>query len=276
MVSEEIRLDAYLVETGQVSGRERAKELIKAGAVTVNGRPVTKAATRVTARDQVACDTSSLRFVSRGGLKLEKALLISQVEVTGMVALDVGASTGGFTDCLLKAGADRVYAVDVGTDQLHPTLREDPRVISLEGTDIRSPQVSEHIPDSSIDLCAIDVSFISLRLVLPAIRRFLKPGATVLCLIKPQFEAGRAAVGKRGVVRDRRTHQTVLTSLCDFFTEQTLVVQHLDFSPVTGGEGNIEFLAVLVYSDTKAAVPAVIPVGEVVQRAHTQLKPESR
>ncbi len=275
MANGEVRLDAYLVETGRVSGRERAKELIKAGAVTVNGRPVVKAATKITADDTVECDTSSLRFVSRGGLKLEKALLMSDIPVTGLTALDVGASTGGFTDCLLKAGASRVYAVDVGTDQLHPTLRQDPRVVSLEGTDIRSEAVSLHIPDHTVDLCAIDVSFISLRLILPAVRRFLKPGATILCLIKPQFEAGRQAVGKRGVVRDRRVHQTVLTSLCEFFAEQSLSVKEMDFSPVTGGEGNIEFLAVLVYSDTNVA-PTAISVRELVDRAHQQLKPESR
>ncbi len=271
----ELRLDAYLVGAGLVSGRERAKELIKAGAVTVNGRPVMKAATKITPADTVECDTSSVRFVSRGGLKLEKALQMSDIAVSGLVALDVGASTGGFTDCLLKAGAARVYAVDVGTDQLHPTLRENPRVVSLEGTDIRSDTVSVHIPDHSIDLCAIDVSFISLRLILPAVRRFLKPGAVVLCLIKPQFEAGRQAIGKRGVVRDRRVHQTVLHSLCEFFAEQSLSVKGMDFSPVTGGEGNIEFLVVLVYSDTSAP-PATFPIKELVDRAHRELKPESR
>jgi 23S rRNA (cytidine1920-2'-O)/16S rRNA (cytidine1409-2'-O)-methyltransferase len=266
------RLDAFLVANGYVSGREKAKELIEAGAVTVNGVTVTKSAKKVMCADAVTCDTSSVRFVGRGGLKLEKALQISGLDVTGCVALDVGASTGGFTDCLLQAGAKRVYAVDVGTDQLHPALRADDRVIVLEDTDIRSSQLKEIIPTNSVDVCAIDVSFISLKQVIPSVLPFLKNGAHLLCLIKPQFEAGKAAVGKKGVVRDKKVHHAVLQDMCGFFTEKNLTIEDLDYSPVKGGEGNIEFLIVLVYSNTKAKEFSVVSIKDVVEKAHQSLR----
>lgn len=271
-----MRLDAFLVAKGYVSGREKAKELIENGAVTVNGKTVLKAAFKVTDDSVIECDTSSIRFVGRGGLKLEKALQISGLDVTGMVAMDVGASTGGFTDCLLKAGARSVYAIDVGTDQLHPTLREDERVTVLEGTDIRSDALHSIIPPKSLDICAVDVSFISLEQVVPSVLPFLKDGATLLCLIKPQFEAGKSAVGKHGVVRDKKVHCSVLETVCGFFVSLGLTIQKLDFSPVTGGEGNIEFLIVLVYSNTKAPVFAPVPVREVVEKAHEFLKKGGR
>lgn len=271
-----MRLDAFLVAQGWVSGREKAKELIAAGAVTVNGQPVYKAAKTVCVTDKVLCDTSSVRFVGRGGLKLEKALQISGLDVDGMTALDVGASTGGFTDCLLQAGVNHVYAVDVGSDQLHSSLRADTRVTVLENTDIRSDAAKAAIPPQSIDVCAVDVSFISLQQVLPSVVPFLKPQATVLALIKPQFEAGRAAVGKRGVVRDKKVHAAVLQSLCDFSCTKGFSVQALTHSPITGGEGNIEFLIILVYSNTKAAAWTPIAVGDVVQTAHKELQKGGR
>lgn len=271
-MSEMMRLDALLVAKGYVSGREKAKELIENGAVAVNGKAVTKASQKVAIESELVCDTSSVRFVGRGGFKLEKALSVSGLDVRGAVAMDVGASTGGFTDCLLQAGAEKVYAIDVGTDQLHHSLREDTRVVVLEGTDVRSNALRDVIPESSVDVCAVDVSFISLTQVLPATVPFLKDGATVLCLIKPQFEAGKSAVGKKGVVRDAKVHRRVLESLCVFFNENHFSVKTLDFSPITGGEGNIEFLAELVYSNTKPCAPLPLSVREVVDAAHANLK----
>ncbi len=272
MSGEMMRLDALLVMKGFVSGREKAKKLIENGAVTVAGKAVTKASVKVPCDSDIICDTSSVRFVGRGGFKLEKALQISGVNVEGKVAMDVGASTGGFTDCLLQVGAKRVYAIDVGTEQLHPVLRDDSRVVVLEGTDVRSPILQGSIPAVSIDVCAIDVSFISLTLVLPAVLPFLKDGATVLCLIKPQFEAGKSAIGKKGVVRDAKIHRRVLEDLCVFFSDNMLSVQALDFSPITGGEGNIEFLAALTYSSMQTPTPLPVSVKDVVDAAHKMLK----
>lgn len=266
-----MRLDAFLVENGYVSGREKAKELIESGAVTVNGIAVTKAAKHVTEQDTVVCDTSSIRYVGRGGMKLEKALQISGFDPGGCTAMDVGASTGGFTDCLLQAGAEKVYAVDVGTDQLHPSLRDNHKVVVLEGTDIRSEALKDVIPAHSIDVCAIDVSFISLQRVLPAITTYLRENATVLCLVKPQFEAGRAAVGKKGVVRDKKVHCAVLEEFCRFCGDQKFRVETLDFSPITGGEGNIEFLIILVYTNTETGGTTVVPIKETVEKAHRTL-----
>ena len=272
MSNEMMRLDALLVAKGYVSGREKAKELIENGAVTVSGKVVQKASLKVPCDSDITCDTTSVRFVGRGGFKLEKALVVSGVNVNGAVAMDVGASTGGFTDCLLQAGAETVYAIDVGTDQLHPALREDARVVVLEGTDVRSPLLQATIPAGSVDVCAVDVSFISLTHVLPAVLPFLKDGATVLCLVKPQFEAGKSGIGKKGVVRDAKVHRRVLEELCLFFSQTALSVQALDFSPITGGEGNIEFLAALVYSNTKACTPLPVSVKDVVETAHKMLK----
>ncbi len=270
MSKDGMRLDAYLVSHGLVSGRDRAKSLITQGAVQVNGKTITKSSFCVPAEAVVECDTTSVRFVGRGGLKLEKALHMSGISAENAVAMDVGASTGGFTDCLLQNGAVTVYAVDIGHDQLHPSLREDKRVVVLEDTDIRSERLRQIVPAGSVDICAIDVSFISLKQVLPSVIPFLKPESTVLCLIKPQFEAGRSGVGKKGVVRDARVHGNVLREMCGVFEQNGLRLQALDFSPVTGGEGNIEFLAVLRYSDT--AQTATVDIREVVEKAHITLK----
>lgn len=275
-MSGDMRLDAFLVASGLVSGREKAKQLIENGAVTVNGKTVVKAFVKVNDTSDVTCDTSSIRFVGRGGFKLEKALEISELDVSGLIAMDVGASTGGFTDCLLQSGVGHVYAIDVGTDQLHPSLREDTRVTVLEGTDVRSERLREFILLHSVDVCAIDVSFISLKQVIPAVLPYLKENATLLCLIKPQFEAGKAAVGKHGVVRDKKTHCQVLEELCALFTTEDLHVKRLDYSPITGGEGNIEFLIVLVYSNTKEQSYTPVPVRNVVEKAHEALKKGGR
>ena len=271
-MSDGVRLDALLVMRGLISGREKAKELIENGAVLVNGKVMRKASLKVDAECELQCDTSSVRFVGRGGFKLEKALQISELDVSGKIAMDVGASTGGFTDCLLQSGAEKVYAIDVGTGQLHPSLCADARVINMEGTDIRSNVLHDNIPSRSVDVCAIDVSFISLQQVLPSVLPYLRNGATILCLIKPQFEAGRSAVGKHGVVKDKKAHCAVLEAFCAFVFSLGLQVKCLDFSPVTGGEGNIEFLSVLVYTDTSAMCVLPAPIREVVESAHKTLK----
>lgn len=243
------RLDAWLVTHGMATGRDKACERIRGGCVTVNGVVVQKPSYRVGEGDAVTC-TATDAFVGRGGLKLSHALGKTEPLPAGFVAMDVGASTGGFTDCLLQNGAARVYAVDVGHDQLHPSLRADARVVDLSGTDVRrQEQLRERVAPSSVDVLTMDVSFISLRAVLPSVLPFLKPQARLFLLIKPQFEAGRADVGKNGIVRDRRVHCRVLRELCTFFEEQGCAVETVTPSPVTGGagrrEGNIEYVALL-------------------------------
>lgn len=239
------RLDAYLVSAGYVTGREKAKELLASGQVLVNGTPVTKASRRISDTDVVTCDAPAQKYVGRGGFKLEKAVEMAGLALTGLTAMDVGASTGGFTDCMLQNGAAHVYAVDVGHDQLHPTLREDARVTVLEGTDIRSEKLAETVSAGSVDFCSVDVSFVSLSYILPSILPYLSAEATLVCLIKPQFEAGKSAVGKHGVVKDRKAHVRVLADQLSLFAQHNLVPRWVGYSPITGGEGNIEYLAVL-------------------------------
>lgn len=263
------RLDAYLVALGVASGREKAKELIEAGYVTVNGTAVTKASRRIASTDAVVCAAPAQKYVGRGGYKLERAIQAAGLTLTDVVAMDVGASTGGFTDCMLQNGAAKVYAVDVGHDQLHPTLRVDPRVVVLEGTDVRSAALAAAVAAESVAFCSVDVSFVSLSHVLPAILPYLAQDATLVCLIKPQFEAGKSAIGKHGVVKDRKVHGQVLSRQLRLFSEAGLTPVWLGHSPITGGEGNIEYLAVL-RRDT-ATVP-VWDTAAVVQTAFEQLK----
>lgn len=263
------RLDAYLVAVGTASGREKAKELIEAGYVSVNGTVVTKASRRVTPTDVAVCAAPAQKYVGRGGYKLEKAIQAAGLTLTDVVAMDVGSSTGGFTDCMLQRGAAKVYAVDVGHDQLHVKLREDPRVVVLEGTDVRSEALAAAVAADSITFCSVDVSFVSLSHVLPAILPYLAQDATLVCLIKPQFEAGKAAVGKHGVVKDKKVHAQVLSRQLCLFSEWDLTPIWLGHSPITGGEGNIEYLAVL-RRDT-ASVP-LWDTAKIVQTAFEQLK----
>lgn len=238
-----MRLDAYLVHSGVFGGRDTAKRHIEAGEVTVNGRTVTKPSFTVHDGDAVCCDARE-RYVGRGGYKLEKAIEQAGLCLNGVVAMDVGASTGGFTDCMRQHGARLVYAVDVGTNQLHPTLREDTAVVCLENTDIRDAAVCDRLAEPPT-FCAVDVSFISLTQVIPAVIRLLSPDATLVCLIKPQFEAGRSAIGKNGVVKDRAVHRAVLSDLLLQFASFGCGCRALMYSPIRGGEGNIEYLAVL-------------------------------
>ena len=263
------RLDAYLVAVGTASGREKAKEIIEAGYVSVNGTIVTKASRRITPADAVVCAAPTQKYVGRGGYKLERAIEAASLTLTDAIAMDVGSSTGGFTDCMLQNGAARVYAVDVGHDQLHPTLRANPRVVVLEGTDIRSEALAAAVAEGSITFCSVDVSFVSLSNVLPAILPYLAQDATLVCLVKPQFEAGKAAVGKHGVVKDRKVHGQVLSRQLCLFAEHELTPVWLDHSPITGGEGNIEYLAVL---RRDAATVPVWDTAAIVQTAFEQLK----
>jgi len=269
-MSEELcRLDTWLVQQGFATGREKAKELLAAGHVTVNGIPADKPSRRISPADVVVCAAPTPRYVGRGGLKLEKALNSSGVKLDGLTAMDVGASTGGFTDCMLQYGAAHVYAVDVGHDQLHPTLRQDKRVTVLEGTDIRSPQLAAVVSAGSVAFCSVDVSFVSLSHILPAVLPYLTAEATLVCLIKPQFEAGRASLSKRGVVRDKRAHIRVLQTMLALFSKLDLTPMLLTHSPVTGGEGNIEYLAVLRRGGAEDARP--VDATAVVQAAFEAL-----
>lgn len=239
MNRDRLRADRLLVEGGHFESRARAQAAIAAGLVRADDRPVTRASDLLD-RDARITASAPHPFVSRGGLKLVAALDAFGFDPDGRICLDVGASTGGFTDALLARGARQVYAVDVGRDQLHASLRADPRVTSLEGRDVRSLD-RDTIADPP-SLCAIDVSFISLRLVLPAILPLLAPGAGLAALIKPQFEAGRERVGRGGIVRDPAIHATVCDEIRRFIEASGLRVLGLIPSPVTGGDGNREFL----------------------------------
>ena len=234
------RLDVLLVQRGLAESRARAQALIMAGDVRVAGAVATKPGHLVEPAAEVTV-AAAPRFVSRGGEKLAHALDVFGVDPTGCICADVGASTGGFTDCLLQFGATRVYAIDVGYGQLHWSLRQDPRVVPIERTNIRH---LEALPEP-VDLAAIDVSFIGLALVLPAVRRLLAPHGRVVALVKPQFEAGRGQVGKGGVVRERATHRQVLASVAAAAPASGLALRGLTPSPLRGPAGNIEFLALL-------------------------------
>ncbi len=236
-----VRLDQLLVDKGLSQSRERAKITIMEGSVFVDGQRVDKPGTAVDPEKPIEVRGEQLAYVSRGGKKLEKALKVFPVDPAGCLCIDCGASTGGFTDVLLQAGAARVYAVDVGYGQLAWKLRTDERVVNLERTNLRYVTHAE-VPDT-LDLAVMDVSFISIRLVLPAVRELLKPDGDLICLIKPQFEAGRENVGKKGVVRDSAVHQSVLESFIEFFPTAGFTLMGLDFSPIRGPEGNIEYLA---------------------------------
>jgi 23S rRNA (cytidine1920-2'-O)/16S rRNA (cytidine1409-2'-O)-methyltransferase len=237
------RLDVLLFERGLVESRQKAQGMIMAGLVLVDGKRVDKAGAAVSDLAEITLKGQRLAYVSRGGLKLEKALDRFQIDLTGAVAIDAGASTGGFTDCMLQRGASKVYAVDVGYGQLAWSLRSDPRVISMERTNVRylTPEV---IPEP-LDFASIDVSFISLKLILPAIRSLLKESGVVVCLVKPQFEAGKDQIGKKGVVRDPAVHLAVLEQFLQHAAESGFFVKDITFSPVRGPEGNIEYLGYL-------------------------------
>ena len=237
------RLDVLLTERGLAESRAKAQAIIMSGAVFVAGQKADKAGQEFDAEAPIEVRGSTCPYVSRGGLKLEKALRNFGVDPTGYVCSDSGASTGGFTDCLLQQGASKVFAIDVGYGQLAWKIRNDPRVVVMERTNIR--YVTPEDLGQPLDLSVIDVSFISLSLVLPVVKTLLKPMGQVLCLIKPQFEAGREKVGKKGVVRDSSVHREVIEMIVEYVRTQSLGILGLDFSPIKGPEGNIEYLIYL-------------------------------
>jgi 23S rRNA (cytidine1920-2'-O)/16S rRNA (cytidine1409-2'-O)-methyltransferase len=234
------RLDIKLVETGTAQSRERAKSLIMAGRVIVNGKICDKSGMLVSGDDTIALKGKDIPFVSRGGIKLESALTSFNIDISGSVCLDVGASTGGFTDCLLRHGAKQVIAVDVGYGQMAWNLRKDPRILVIERTNIRYLPC-EAVPEP-VDFVTIDVSFISLKIVVPAVLKFMKTDGSIIALIKPQFEVGKGKVGKGGIVRDASMHNEVIENLSAFFAENGLKIEGVIPSPVTGPKGNREFL----------------------------------
>ena len=237
------RLDLLLVDKGLAPSRQRARALIMAGKILVNNLSAVKAGTLVSEDDSIELKGGDIPYVSRGGLKLEGALDEFSLNIADRTCLDVGASTGGFTDCLLQNGAARVYAVDVGYGQLAWKLRQDPRVVAIERTNIR------HMPfdmvSEAVDIATIDVSFISLKIVVPAVMAFLKEESFILALIKPQFEVGKDQVGKGGVVRDPKLHDRVIKDLSSFFTRTGLLCENVIPSPVLGPKGNREFFILL-------------------------------
>lgn len=259
------RLDALLVEKGLCQSRERAKTTIMSGLVFVNGQRVDKPGTAVAADSAIEVRGGELEYVSRGGLKLEKALTNFEVSPAGKICLDCGASTGGFTDCLLRGGAEKVYAIDVGYGQLAWRIRNHERVVAMERTNIRYV-THEQVPDP-IDLATIDVSFISLKLVLPVLRQLLAPTGEVVCLIKPQFEAGREKVGKKGVVRELETHVEVLEGFLANAGENGFAVVNLTYSPIKGPEGNIEYLGHLKMQGASSQIDA----RTIAEQSHMEL-----
>lgn len=235
-----VRLDLYLVENNLVSGRDLAKSLIMEGKVYVNNQKADKAGLQVGEKDKVELRGETLKYVSRGGLKLEKAMNVFPISLNEKVAMDIGASTGGFTDCMLQNGAKKVFAVDVGYGQLAWKLRTDERVVNMERTNIRFVTMEDI--GEELDFASIDVAFISLKLVLPVAKNLLKENGELVALIKPQFEAGREKVGKKGVVRDPEVHKEVICEITMFAQENGFEVLALEFSPIRGPEGNIEYL----------------------------------
>lgn len=268
-MSDKIRLDVAVVNGGYAESREKAKALIMAGVVYVNNQKVDKCGTMIKTSDNLSVRGNTLKYVSRGGLKLEKAMNVYPITLDGCVCADIGASTGGFTDCMLQNGAKKVYAVDVGYGQLAWKLRNDERVVNLERTNFRYA-TNETIPDQ-LDFASVDVSFISLSKILPALRPLLKDGASAVCLIKPQFEAGKEKVGKKGVVRDISVHKEVLLNVTGFMAEEGFSVIGLDFSPIKGPEGNIEYLAYIKKSDDPSEI-LESDIENIVNSSHSNLK----
>ena len=262
------RLDVLLVERGLFPSREKAKAVIMAGQVYVDCQKADKPGMDVEEAASLEVRGETLRYVSRGGLKLEKAMRVFPVVLEGKTCMDIGASTGGFTDCMLQNGAEKVYAVDVGYGQLAWKLRTDGRVVNLERTNIRYV-TREQVPDP-IDFASVDVSFISLKLVLPVAAELLRGGGGMVCLVKPQFEAGRGKVGKKGVVRERATHVEVLENAVGYAAENGFSVAGLDFSPVKGPEGNIEYLMYL-RREEGGSLPEREEIAALVERSHAAL-----
>ena len=262
------RLDILLVKRGLAPSREKAKAMIMEGNVFVANIREDKAGASFDEEAQIEVRGNTLKYVSRGGLKLEKAMKQFGIALDGKICMDIGASTGGFTDCMLQNGAAKVYAVDVGYGQFAWKLRQDPRVVCMEKTNIRyvTPEDIEDV----LDFASVDVSFISLTKVLGPARALLADGGEMVCLIKPQFEAGREKVGKKGVVRERSIHEEVITKVIDFAVEQNFFVKNLEYSPIKGPEGNIEYL-VHIRKETCGGREETVDIHAVVEAAHGEL-----
>ncbi len=262
-----MRLDLLLIEKGFFSSREKAKAAIMAGEVLVENEKATKAGSEFAIDSQIRLLGERLPYVSRGGLKLAKALTIFPYDIKDKIMLDIGASTGGFVDCALQNGAQKVYAVDVGYNQLAWSLRNDQRVVCLEKTNAR--YLDNTIITEKVDIITADVAFISLTLALPAaIEHLLKDNGALICLIKPQFEAGKENVGKKGVVRDQNVHKEVISKIIDACQDWQLAVQMLDYSPITGPNGNIEYLLFAEKNKESAAIDIDAIVDAAWQNLH--------
>ena len=268
------RLDVLLTERGLAPSREKAKALIMAGIVYVNNQKEDKAGTSFPEDAVVEVRGQGLRYVSRGGLKLEKAMQTFPIDLKGRYCMDIGASTGGFTDCMLQNGAAGVYAIDVGYGQLDWKLREDPRVVCMEKTNFRYVTPDDLDPERMPDFASVDVSFISLSKILPPAHAILPVGGEMVCLIKPQFEAGREKVGKKGVVRDPQVHVEVIENVLKIARGAGFEVLGLSWSPIRGPEGNIEFLSEIRKSDDSSAGITDADIRSVVAEAHRKLTNE--
>lgn len=262
------RLDILVYEKGFTDSREKAKAVIMAGQVYVDNQKADKCGTSYDENANIEVRGNIQKYVSRGGLKLEKAINNFDIDLKDKTAMDIGASTGGFTDCMLQNGAKKVYSIDVGYGQLAWKLRNDERVVNLERTNMRKV-TREQVPDE-IDFFSVDVSFISLKLILPVARQLMDQNGEAVCLIKPQFEAGRDKVGKKGVVRDPSVHSEVVLNIFEFCLENGFDVLNLDFSPIKGPEGNIEYLIHLRRSDAPQSYTNVTP-EELVKSSHNAL-----
>ena len=267
-MAEKLRLDAAVFNAGLAESREKAKALIMAGQIYVNNQKSDKPGTQVKADDVIEFRGEVPKYVSRGGLKLEKAMNSFSIILENKICADIGASTGGFTDCMLQNGAIKVYAVDVGYGQLAWKLRTDERVINLERTNFRYVTRNE-IPDP-LEFCSVDVSFISLSIIIPVMKSLMADNAEAVCLIKPQFEAGREKVGKKGVVRDPDVHIEVIEKIVSVARKEGLSVLNIDFSPIKGPEGNIEYL-IHIKNDGVGEVNSQISVQKLVELSHENL-----
>lgn len=267
-MSDKIRLDIAVTQRGLAESREKAKALIMAGQVYLNGQKELKAGATVKPDDEIEVRGSRNPFVSRGGLKLQKAAEKFDIDLADCICMDIGASTGGFTDCMLTHGAKKVYSIDVGYGQLAWKLRTDERVVNMERTNFRYV-THKQIPED-IDFASVDVSFISLKIILPVLRELLKGDGQAVCLIKPQFEAGREKIGKKGVVRDPQVHIEVIENIVAFALENGFDVKNLDFSPIKGPEGNIEYLMHIQKSDDPQKLCEITP-EELAALSHGEL-----
>ncbi|MBQ0138956.1 MAG: TlyA family RNA methyltransferase [Kurthia sp.] len=265
------RVDILLVQRGMCETREKAKRTIMAGQVFSKEVRVDKAGEKIPVDQELTIKGQQLRYVSRGGLKLEKALELFDVSVEGKLMLDIGSSTGGFTDCALQNGAKHCYALDVGSNQLAWKIRSDERVTVMEKTNFRYVKGADLV-EGLPEFTTIDVSFISLELILPVLKTLLVPGGDVIALVKPQFEAGKEKVGKKGVIRDAKVHLEVLEKIADFSKETGFVLKNASYSPITGGEGNIEFLFHLYNPHANEEVASDVDLQAIVKDAHAQLK----